>query len=140
MLGTTELELPTLPESENQLKEFKAKSLSNWKRKVKKMLKIMMCSGLSKSTSELVHINDLELLLHGLEYFPTELQLMEMAREVRFSTSHMTWDICEEMHIDDFCQMLQHYLQWIQHQDSFTATERHESYVEPDAVDEIEIK
>ena len=130
MLGTTELEIPTLPEIESLLKDFKSKALKKWRPKVKKMLKIMLCSGLSKSTSTTVHIDDLELLLHGLEYFPTELQLMEMAREVRFSNSHMTWDICEEIHIDDFCQMLQHYIHWIPHQNTFSPKENQESNVE----------
>ena len=135
MLGTTELEIPTLPEIENLLKDFKSKSLKNWRSKVKKMLKIMMCSGLSKSTTVTVHIDDLELLLNGLEYFPTELQLMEMAREVRFSNSHMTWDICEEIHIDDFCQMLQHYIKWIPHQNTFTNKDNQDSYVEQESKD-----
>ena len=77
------------------------------------MLKIMSCSGLSKSSTERLHIDDIELLLHGLSYFPTEAQLMEMLREIRFSNSHLTWDICQDIRVDDFCQMLHHYLKWI---------------------------
>jgi len=92
------------------------------------MLKIMACSGLSKSSTNMVHVEDLELLLNGLGYFPTELQLMELAREVRFSNSHITWDICEQIQIDEFCQMLEHYLQWIKHQDTFDKNQ--ENYLE----------
>ena len=77
------------------------------------MLKIMSCSGLSKSSTERLHIDDIELLLHGLNYFPTECQLMEMLREIRFSNSHLTWDICQDISVDEFCQMLHHYLKWI---------------------------
>ena len=96
-----------------QLREFKSKSLQSWKSPVRKMMKIMACSGLSNSTKERLHIDDIELLLHGLNYFPTEYQLMEISREIRFSNSHLTWEICQDIHVDDFCQMLQHCSKWI---------------------------
>ena len=96
-----------------QLREFKSKSLQSWKSPVRKMMKIMACSGLSNSTKERLHIDDIELLLHGLNYFPTEYQLMEISREIRFSNSHLTWEICQDIHVDDFCQMLEHYSKWI---------------------------
>ena len=73
----------------------------------------MACSGLSNSAKERLHIDDIELLLHGLNYFPTEYQLMEISREIRFSNSHLTWEICQDIHMDDFCQMLEHYSKWI---------------------------
>ena len=40
-----------------------------------------------------IHIKDLELILNGLGYFPSEAHLDEMSFEIRFRNSHLTWEV-----------------------------------------------
>lgn len=61
----------------------------------------------------MIHVEDLELILNGLGYSPTNVQLEEMAFEIRFRDSHVTWEVHESIYIDDFCQIIENYGKWL---------------------------
>ena len=67
----------------------------------------------SQSTLDSIHVNDLELILNGLGFFPGDVHLDEMSFEIRFRQSHLTWEVSDDINVDEFCQLIENYSNWL---------------------------
>ena len=61
-----------------------------------------------------IHYHDLEVLLNGLNRYPTRNQLSDLANQIRFRESHITGEVNEYVDIEDLCQILENWSIWLQ--------------------------
>ena len=66
------------------LKDIRKKNIKIWKNRVLKLLQILSSIQSSQSTTDTIHVKDLELILNGLGFFPGDIHLDEMSFEIRF--------------------------------------------------------
>ena len=59
------------------------------------------------STRSEIHIHDLEVLLNGLNRYPTRSQLIDLTNQIRFRESHITGEVNDTVNIEDFCQIME---------------------------------
>ena len=108
-----DLDVPTDIEVDRLLKVAFEQAVDQWKTKTVKLLNILNSIESCRSRTNLIHVNDLELVLNGLGYFPTSDQLEEISFELRFRDSHLTWDVHQDIDIDGFCQLIENHAKWM---------------------------
>ena len=95
------------------MKLCEAKNIRQWKKPIIKILRILCEIETTKSSQDSIHISDVELILNGLEFYPTKDQLEDFNFEIRFRSSHLTWEVHESINIDEFCNVMANHSKWL---------------------------
>ena len=90
-------------------------SIEAWKPSISKMIKMVQSLDLCQSTNLEIHFKDLEVLLNGLNRYPTRSQLIDLTNQIRFRESHITGEVSETVCTDDFCQIMENWSKWLTH-------------------------
>ena len=91
-------------------------SIESWKPSITKVIRKMQSTlqpyELHSNKNE-IHYANLEFLLNGLNRFPTRFQLHDLTCQIKFSESHLTGEVNDTVDIEDFCQIVENWSNWL---------------------------